>query len=140
MLAKENAAFVASLSRAAWSIMAERRRQIDVEGWTPEHDDTEHTAGELANAAAAWARTQQIVMAWPGNSPTDKRSKPRRGQLVIAGALILAEIERLDRAELGRRDAQGASSRHVTRQSGVAQETWDRALEAGKRYGAGEGK
>jgi len=107
MLAKENAAFVASLSRAAWSIMAERRRQIDVEGWTPEHDDTEHTAGELANAAAAWARTQQIVMAWPGNSPTDKRSKPRRRQLVIAGALILAEIERLDRAELGRRDAQG---------------------------------
>jgi hypothetical protein len=96
-LAKEHAAFLASMSRAAYDVNAERRRQTEVEGYTPEHDDTEHANGDLANAASAWAHTQQIVMAW--GSALDKRSKPRRRQLVIAGALILAEIERLDRRD-----------------------------------------
>jgi len=32
-------------------IAAERRRQIEAEGWTPEHDD-EHTRGQIALAAA----------------------------------------------------------------------------------------
>jgi len=35
-------------------IAAERLRQICKEGWTPEHDE-EHTDGELARAAAAYA-------------------------------------------------------------------------------------
>ena len=35
-------------------IAAERQRQVDVEGWTPAHDD-EHDEGELAIAAACYA-------------------------------------------------------------------------------------
>lgn len=35
-------------------IAAERQRQIEVEGWTPNHDD-EHDRGEMANAAACYA-------------------------------------------------------------------------------------
>lgn len=32
-------------------IAAERKRQIEIEGWTREHDE-QHANGELANAAA----------------------------------------------------------------------------------------
>lgn len=35
-------------------IAAERRRQVDAEGWTPEHDD-EHEICELAMAAVAYS-------------------------------------------------------------------------------------
>lgn len=35
-------------------IVAERKRQIEVEGWTPEHDD-EYFLGHMAFAAAAYA-------------------------------------------------------------------------------------
>jgi hypothetical protein len=35
-------------------IAEERKRQIEVEGWTAEHDD-EHTDGELALAAVCYA-------------------------------------------------------------------------------------
>lgn len=49
-------------------IVAERQRQIDVEGWTPEHDD-EHGNGELAQAAACYAwpppRPVDVKKAWP---------------------------------------------------------------------------
>lgn len=42
------------LSRAASDVLAERARQIAVEGWTPDHDDA-HAKGELAQAAACYA-------------------------------------------------------------------------------------
>src|SRR5665213_827262 len=35
-------------------IAHERKRQIETEGWTPEHDDA-HTLGELAAAGACYA-------------------------------------------------------------------------------------
>jgi len=38
------------MTKAALDVLAERRRQIEAEGWTPEHDD-EHDAGALALAA-----------------------------------------------------------------------------------------
>ena len=87
-------------SQAVLDVAAERRRQIEVEGWTPEHDD-EHVAGELATAGASYALVAVgygllALRTWPwpaGLKPTT----PRR-DLVKAGALILAEIERLDRA------------------------------------------
>ena len=44
-------------------IAAERTRQIDVEGWMPDHDD-QHSQGELARAAKAmgkWAAGASIV-------------------------------------------------------------------------------
>lgn len=92
---------------AAHDVLVERRRQIEAEGWTPEHDD-EHDGGELACAAAAYALDagdkldQRPPDFWPwyGGRPREVRWwKPsdRRRNLVKAGALILAEIERLDR-------------------------------------------
>lgn len=101
-------------------IAAERERQVNVEGWTPEHDD-QHEYGELAHAAAAYATNaagynQQVDvfaqrarggearvgwfepfrLLWPFDmgwwKPTDKRR-----DLIKAGALIVAEIDRQDR-------------------------------------------
>jgi len=43
------------MNKALEDIAAERRRQIEDEGWTPEHDDDEHGDGDLARAAASYA-------------------------------------------------------------------------------------
>ncbi len=43
------------VSDAANDVLAERQRQVLQEGWTPEHDDT-HSSGEMAGAAACYAR------------------------------------------------------------------------------------
>jgi hypothetical protein len=99
---------------AAHDVIAERQRQVSAEGWTTEHDD-EHCDGELAFSAAAYANHSAIfrdagalgmtykTKAYPPNWPWArewwKPTTPRR-DLVKAGALILAEIERLDRATL----------------------------------------
>ncbi|MBV5522492.1 hypothetical protein KUT96_32110, partial [Pseudomonas aeruginosa] len=83
----------------AWlDVQAERRRQITAEGWTPEHDDL-YCAAELPRAAAAYilnGANDEAPAIWPFSA---KWWKPRdaRSNYVRAGALILAEIERLDR-------------------------------------------
>lgn len=99
---------------AAWSdVVAERQRQVSAEGWTAEHDDA-HISGELAGAAACYARhvnerqwvypdhekymLEDAPLDWPWDEAWWKPKSPR-SDLVRAGALILAEIERLDRAE-----------------------------------------
>ncbi|HEJ3968946.1 TPA: hypothetical protein SL459_006590, partial [Pseudomonas aeruginosa] len=82
----------------AWlDVQAERRRQITAEGWTPEHDDL-YCAAELPRAAAAYilnGANDEAPAIWPFSA---KWWKPRdaRSNYVRAGALILAEIERLD--------------------------------------------
>lgn len=93
--------------KAVTDIAAERRRQIEREGWTPVHDD-EHTDQSLARVAACYAlpplgpRDDDRIMRrlWP-QSWDESWWKPspnnRRRELVKAGALIVAEIERLDR-------------------------------------------
>ena len=93
------------LSKAAIDVLAERQRQQAVEGWTPEHDD-EHNCGELAMAAVCYINETGAVnrnggkpWGWPLDSSWWKPDDRRRN-LVKAGALILAEIERLDRAGL----------------------------------------
>lgn len=43
-----------SVPRAWLDVQAERRRQVEAEGWTPEHDD-EHSHGQIARAAACYA-------------------------------------------------------------------------------------
>lgn len=91
------------LTKAAEDVLAERRRQVEVEGWTPEHDDS-HGAGELAIAAACYAGNSAgkwgiATAAWPWAPKWWKPANARR-DLVKAGALILAEIERMDRAAL----------------------------------------
>lgn len=93
-----------AMSDAARDVLAERQRQISVEGWTPEHDDFGADGPALAVAAGCYAL---FTDAYPnyGEPPPQwlwaaswwKPSTPRR-DLVKAGALILAEIERLDRA------------------------------------------
>ncbi|HHK3734552.1 TPA: hypothetical protein ACQTYQ_006573 [Pseudomonas aeruginosa] len=88
----------------AWlDVQAERRRQITAEGWTPEHDDL-YCAAELPRAAAAYilnGANDEAPAIWPFSA---KWWKPRdaRANYVRAGALILAEIERLDRAAPGK--------------------------------------
>lgn len=99
-------------SRAVRSVIAERQRQITVEGWTPDHDD-EHGDDELALAAACYLvnfatftglRDGQVVewadapqpANWPWEPSWWKPASPR-ADLVKAAAMIIAEIERGDR-------------------------------------------
>jgi hypothetical protein len=80
-------------------IRAERERQIASEGWTAEHDD-QWLNGELATAAAYYALPAEAGTPplWPWACEWNKKEKHNRlRQLVIAGALIVAEIERLQR-------------------------------------------
>ncbi len=93
-------------------IAAERQRQIDVEGHTLEYDDKCNMNGSLAQAAASYALAGGLVVRdrhnlrrvfltiWPvsWSSIWWKPKNPRR-DLIRAGALIVAEIERLDRVE-----------------------------------------
>ena len=97
---------------AAERIAAERRRQIESEGWTPEHDD-EHTGGAMAQAAACYAIATVpryagcFPIAWPWSPQWDKRplgsvaatTDVRVRALEKAGALIAAEIDRLLRRQ-----------------------------------------
>lgn len=93
-------------------ITEERQRQIEVEGWTPDHDD-KHTGGELAAAAAVYALPNEVRdyafvegepysvrdMLWPWKEAWLKLSPENRiRELQKAGALIAAEIDRLQRA------------------------------------------
>lgn len=102
-----------------FDVMHERRRQIEVEGFTPEHDGT-HCDRSLARAAICYV-DQYASLAWlldgedngekiyaeepvPNDWPAswaEKWWKPKspRCDLVRAVALLIAEIERLDRAE-----------------------------------------
>tara|TARA_R110002124_G_scaffold283189_1_gene458839 strand:+ start:456 stop:791 length:336 start_codon:yes stop_codon:yes gene_type:complete len=86
-------------------IADERERQISQEGWSATHDD-DHQHGELAVAGACYALTQsgaiegganQIVdEMWPWHESSWKPGDPVRN-LAKAGALIAAEIDRLQR-------------------------------------------
>lgn len=88
------------LTAAQRDVLAERIRQVDAEGWTASGDDL-HVHREMAFAAACYTLGATFASGsshdlWPWNrewwKPGDDRSN-----LVKAGALILAEIERLDR-------------------------------------------
>lgn len=91
-------------------VVAERQRQIETEGWTEAHDDA-HTKGEISRAAGSYATNAGAALffnggdtsvcdtppyGWPWATEWWKPTNSRR-DLVKAGALILAEIERLDR-------------------------------------------
>jgi hypothetical protein len=93
-------------------IAAERQRQIDVEGWSPDHD-ADWEDGQLGQAAEAYrlAATGMLkgstAKAWktpPPIWPWDRRWwKPSDDpvcNLVKAGALIAAEIDRLQRIKV----------------------------------------
>lgn len=123
---------------AMFDVIAERLRQQEKEGWTPEHDD-EHKDGELAQAAAVYAHPFEIRLAdrrdeyergtnpWPwydqadvsggrgdcpswGWKPAWLKRTDRRRDLVKAAALIIAEIERIDRAALAATATEGSDN------------------------------
>jgi hypothetical protein len=79
-------------------ISTERNRQILL-GYTEEHDD-EHTNGSIADAAAAYATRNRYVAAdlWPYDVYPSFGEENRRASLIKAAALIVAEVERMDRA------------------------------------------
>ncbi len=90
-----------TVTAAAVDVLAERQRQVTAEGWTAERDDG-YQNSELADAAACYAihahnQGFSTPAHWPWSQDWWKQTSPRR-DLVKAGALILAEIERLDRA------------------------------------------
>lgn len=92
-------------SQALKDVLSERQRQMEVEGWSIEHDDSYHE-GEMAIAAASYAMPVSAKPVhkdyppfyWPWSLKWWKPSTYRRN-LVKAAALIIAEIERLDRKE-----------------------------------------
>lgn len=92
-------------------IAIERERQIAVEGFTAAQDDS-YTDGQLANAAACYAKHPgsrkcggfEVPKIWPWSplywKPTfNKGNEGRIEELVKAGALIVAEIDRLRRID-----------------------------------------
>jgi hypothetical protein len=111
-------------------IQAERARQVAVEGWSPEHDDG-HEDGELSAAADCYLldarHTVSSNIRYPSQVDHDSDYKHRQLRrfpgrwpwelnwwkpcadpvktLIKAGALYLAEMERLDRL--------GVNSAHV---------------------------
>ncbi|MBB3192086.1 hypothetical protein [Halomonas cerina] len=87
-------------------VYRERMRQLSTEGFSRERDD-QYVHGELSYAAASYAYQSSgivdgtnkcpAIWPWPAKWWKPSPDHPRRN-LVKAGALILAEIERLDRA------------------------------------------
>jgi len=90
-------------------IADERARQINAEGWSPDHDDG-HVEAELTHAAICYAdvaASQAVVGGrgesygpadeWPWDFEWFKPSDDPVRNLVKAGALIAAEIDRLSR-------------------------------------------
>lgn len=101
-------------SQASIDVLTERARQVEKEGWSHAHDDR-HLPGELAGAGANYAinAADQLSIldgmsndeppdpdVWPcfEGSPWTWKPKDARRDLVRAAALLIAEIERMDRA------------------------------------------
>lgn len=89
------------LSQAATDVLAERHRQVTAEGWTPEHDD-KYRHSEMLWAACCYVlntiqKYNRVPFDWPWRDEWWKPTEKRR-DLVKAGALIIAEIECIDRA------------------------------------------
>ena len=93
-------------------ITEERQRQISKEGWSAAHDDS-HKSGQLARAAIeyvmvtlfnGWAVSVvdaegkiKSIHLWPWQKLWWKPSNDNVRNLVKAGALIAAEIDRIQR-------------------------------------------
>lgn len=106
------------MQRPTWSVgvrdlLTERRRQVQEEGYTLERDD-KYTEGQLASAASSyafWADPRggsldghldyinaKTPACWPWG-PEQWKPANQRLMLIKAGALILAELDRLDRQQ-----------------------------------------
>ncbi len=82
-------------------IAAERERQQAEEGYSPDHD-REHTENELARAAAVYAVPENLrglndaIRLWPEDWYFKPTPRDRVRELVKAGALIAAELDRIE--------------------------------------------
>lgn len=109
-------------------ITLERSRQKEIGGWSDEHDD-KHDGGELADAAAVYAMiaaaqargagvddfdfesvTQELNWPW---DQRDYKPKDQMSNLVRAGALIAAEVDRLLRQEADAAEPQRVERKQV---------------------------
>jgi len=91
--------------RVLTDILQKRQRQVVIHGRTRLHDD-QHQGGELASAAmpyvqaayaSRWSLTpEELLVYWPWDDKPNL-AQPTRELLINAAALIVAEIERLDR-------------------------------------------
>lgn len=85
-------------------ILHERERQVTDEGYLTENDD-KYVHYELTQAAISYSMSAIVTTPfdcwhwnwWPWSEERFKRTTPRR-DLIKAAALLVAEIERLDRA------------------------------------------
>ncbi|WP_256662245.1 hypothetical protein [Klebsiella michiganensis] len=84
-------------SSAIADVIAERQRQQSVKGFSAEQDDT-YVGFQLSAAAICYIEPMEAENYWPADwyddsfKPTDTRRN-----LIKAAALIIAEIERIDR-------------------------------------------
>lgn len=101
--------FYSRIQFGAELIAAERARQVSEERWTADHDDV-HDAGELIDAAIAYAESAGMQIrgncgwdsepgCWPWLTEWWKPTADPIRNLIKAGALIAAEIDRLQRKE-----------------------------------------
>lgn len=96
----------AGRTQAARDVLAERQRQIEVEGYDADYDNGS-VKHELSFAAVSYiafgkGASDERLSLPPSTWPWAKslwKPKNRRADLVRAGALIIAEIDRLDRNE-----------------------------------------
>lgn len=96
-------------------IADERARQISAEGWTEENDDR-YESGELIDGAASYicaarkrargeseamlcSMAEAAMIPWPWEDCWWKPSEDNKRNLVKAGALIAAELDRIQRSE-----------------------------------------
>lgn len=93
-------------SQGAQMIVAERDRQQEIEGYHRAHDTLEHGDGELRQAATAYLLNASHWWPWPDAWKPEARpfESPTVKDLVRAGALIAAEIDRLLFAETVHRE------------------------------------
>ena len=82
-----------NITKAAADVLSERGRHLEL-GYTHEHDDA--------------LRHNRLVNLIRSTLGANAGYEPSRKELVAAGALILAEIERLDRAEARQKQSAGA--------------------------------
>lgn len=84
-----------STKEIVWDIKWERSRQKQDHKFTCEHDD-QWIAGELLMAADAYMTNDAALWPW-ADSKYSGHKHTKRERLIKAAALIVAEIERMDR-------------------------------------------
>lgn len=76
----------------------ERKKQVEKKSYDDENDDGLRD-GSIADAAAHYASASNSEL-YPWDKKLDTKSKhTRKEQLIIAGALLLSELERIDRLD-----------------------------------------